>query len=521
MQRLRVVVSAVVALGLVTACAEGPGDATTLSTTITTAATTTTTTTTLATLATTTTTAPTALTGPLLVTNPTGWDGNLVRLTTLDGTAVAELATDRHWPWVELITGDGSGGLLAVASPPPFPAGAVIRLSSGSLEPELAYIPEEGWRVLAIDTLAGMDRTMTLVITEGRWNERREDAVDPIDVSEWWVRTRLVAQDGAAITALEATGRTQVRLSDMEYASSGDPWVAHVTAGGGLLVVLRQAPEGLCAWLEVFDGAGEPIELAANPAPSGACRVLERVELSDDGRHLLLGDDEAIAVYRVEDGGEVGRIGGAWDHLFDGDRTILARTGDDRAVVATISDSGLEVDESDLDPMQEWPMALLAGVILAPEASWIIAGSRPACSADGMDPDLPPIDGLPLEVEATRRRIAELATACDVAGLADLAKMDPGFVLHEANACGEPSPTIADLDPVGRWYRADLTKAKLRVLVEALSGTPELTDSWEQAVGSAYVWRGPGYLIGITPDGTWRIDSVSPVEPCETMWCTC
>jgi hypothetical protein len=515
MQRLRPVAAVAMLVGLVAACGEGTVDTTTPPSTTTTLATTTTTE-----AEPTSTTAPAVLSGPLLVTNPTGWDGNLVRLTTLDGTAVAELATDRHWPWVELITGDGSGGLLAVASPPPFPAGAVIRLASGSLEPELAYVPDEGWRVLAIDTLTGKDRTMTLVITEGRWDERREGDVDPIDVSEWWARTRLVTPDGATITAVEATGRTQVR-SDMEYTSSGDPWIAHVTAGGGLLAVRRHASEAHCSWLEVFDAAGEPIELAVNPAPRGACRVLERVELSDDGRYVVLRDDEAVVVHRLEDGAEVGRIGGAWDHLFDGDRTILARTGDDRIVVATISDSGLEVDQLDLDPMQEWPMTLLAGVTLDPQASWTVPGAPVTCSAGGMDPALPPIDALPPLVEATRRRIAELAVACDFAGLAELAARDSAFVLYEVHACGDPSPTIADLDPVGRWYAADLVKAKLRVLVEALSGAPELTDSWEGAVGRAYVWRGPGYLTGITSDGTWRIDSVSPAEPCETIWCTC
>jgi hypothetical protein len=538
MQRLHPVAAVAVLLGLVTACGEGTVDTTTPTPS-------TTTTTTLATTTTTeaepTTTAPVVLSGPLLVANPTGWDGNLVRLTTLDGTAVTELATDRHWPWVELITGDGSGGLLAVASPPPFAAGAVIRLASGSLEPELAYVPEQGWRVVDVDALFGKDGQIALVVTERSGEERRETMASGETVDEylWAARVWLVPSEGSAVPLVEAGGFDWVELGELYGRAAGDPSVGTVSVGGDLVAVLRHDGSSLSAWIELFDATGEMVEVSDGPAlrwecqglafngftHRTECRELETAELSSDGRYLVTrgrheGDAVAVVVYRLEDGAEVGRIGGAWDHLFDGDRTILARTGDERMVVATISDSGLEVDQLDLDPMQEWPMTLLAGVTLDPQASWIVAGSPPACSAAGMDPDLPAIDGLPPEVEATRRRIAELAVACDFAGLADLAARDSEFIIFGASPCNE-DPRITDLDPVGPWYRADLGQGKLRVLVETLAGSPELTEPWQGAGWSAFLWRGRDYLTGIAPDGTWRIDSVSPTEPCETIWCTC
>jgi hypothetical protein len=453
-------------------------------------------------------------------------------LTLVDpGGGAVDLPLDRRTPRVSFVASDLEGGLVIGTGPGD---GAFVRLRSGRSRPEIVATPDaDGWSVWP--AVVTSDRRPALFYGRHTYATWRDGDVDVLEIT-----TKLMLQplDGGPPQTLLTHRTTTTFTWPGGYEQHGADLV-WASVGGGRLALLWS--EGDCDWIE-FRDEGAAATLATNPRPEAAsCDDgvdFSSAALGRNGRWLVANQwsgpagRPSVVVYDLVTGAEVARFPGA-QGVYDGATSMVVSTIVDgrttSSALVSWTDAGTVGRES-LDhlarPPEAWGGIVGDRIHIAPDTA-LAPMVWNTCSAAGARGAVEPQPGLPPAVDATRRAIATAAASCDLMALDDLALANPSFtigVTPESVPCDEPGPPepIRTVDPVPLWHGGDRAHDEMALMLRILDEPFTVEDG---AAGPLFAWPADGYAgyrIVIDAEGRWSsITRGFPLEPCETIWCTC
>lgn len=335
---------------------------------------------------------------------------------------------------VSTVLSDGAGGIVFQheLTPPPWVDGTILHLAAGATTPEVLVEPPVD---SGEDELFGRE-----------WRRIDLELVDVVELrtgpamiylesetSEWGMGSRTTL---AKLVPLG--GGTEVTIAEAWGGSGNQTETSlHGVSCSGELCVVSFGDEYGARWFEFRDVNGESMEMPTNPLPcleprlgGSVCAVREGDELWPDpveprlSRNedlLLFLDGNELVVFDLVAGTVRRRIPvtpyDSWsDRVFyDGDATVVITHAGMYEVVDL--DTG---DEPKLFFYEGAKAGVAATLDFANEVSLGSVGEDVPCSAAGLSSVPTRQTGLPGAVEATRREIVRLATACDFAGLGAL-----------------------------------------------------------------------------------------------------
>ncbi len=395
----------------------------------------------------------------------------------LDGTRGA-LTSDKYYEPIAWVISDDAGGIIFQheVTPLPWSQGSILHLPSGAASPTVLVGPDPGTLVRPLDTDSGL---LLYRVDSGGSSEVRT-----IDLSSQEIRTVIPASE----------------------------FLVGAGAEDGVVV---SAFGGDCPRIEIFslDGSGPVVA----DWEAGECQVGFINDLAFSGGYI----------YTIEDGdarslvrrnfltGETATtpINDAWSVAALPDGTVAA--GGTEIIVGSFQGDAF-VETNRLPASTSFTLATIDGF---PEATLGSGTVELPCTPL----ELPPVSpqGLPQPVEDRRLLIFEMAAACDLEGLAELAIADGTVFSYGSEA-----------DPLRSWIRSarngfDVTAWIVRLFNADPAIDPVGTYAWPavHATGSDEDWnalsgilsgaefeqysqyRDSGWLglrIGIAEDGTWR-----------------
>jgi hypothetical protein len=412
-----------------------------------------------------------ATTGVLLATPNDG-----IVISGFDGSS-SSLTSDTYYEGIAWVISDGAGGIIFQheVTPLPWTQGAILQLPALATSPSVLVSPDPGTYVRPLDTDSGLllYRVDSGGTSEVRTIDLRTQAIQTvIPATEFLINAG--AEDGAVVAAY-----------------GGD-----------------------CPRLEVFglDGSDRQINLDA-----GECQVGFINDLAFSGGYVYtIEDTESRNLVRRDlETGEtvVAPIGDAWSVAALPDGTVAAGGSD--IVIGTFQ-ADVFNETTRVPASTSFALAAIDGF---PDATLGTGTGELPCTPL----DLPPLSpqGLPQAVEDKRLLIFEMASSCDLHGLAEIALAD-GITFSYG----------AETDPLRSWIRSARNGFDVMSwIVRIFNSSPAIDESGTYAwpavhvTGSDLDWdalsgiltsaefeqysqfRESGWLglrIGIAQDGTWR-----------------
>ena len=394
-----------------------------------------------------------------------------------DGTT-GRLASDRHYESIAWVISDGAGGIIFQheVTPLPWAQGTILHLPAAATNPVEVVVPDPG------------------------------TYLRPLDVDE-----------GLLIYRVDIGGASEVRAIDLVTRATrplipATEFLIGAAADQGVVV---SAIGGDCPSLAVSSIDGTP---RATPPEWGDCQIgfINDVAVSGGFVYTIEDGDGRNLVQRDLATGEMSTtpIGDAWSLATLPDGTVGVGGTD---IVVGRFEAGVFVEASRMPASTSFTLARVDG--FPPDATLGSGSGQLPCTPMELPPVAP--QGLPQAVEDKRSIIFDMAAACDMEGLADMALAD-----------GAAFSFGAETDPLRSWIRSARNGFDVMAwIVRLFNSTPAVDgartyawpavhvtnaeEDWQELSGilsaaefeQYSLYRDSGWLglrIGIAEDGTWR-----------------
>jgi hypothetical protein len=337
---------------------------------------------------------------------------------------------------------DQRGGLIFQhnRTPEPWPAGAVLWLRAGALQPELLVLPQVRWEPNTFP-LAGImpigithtdeGHALFVYAVPGNSNRGNSTQIMAADLDNHGASRHMAEIDKGNLNIWSwdfswIVGRNLVGLVDYDYdARDGERCIS---------LSLIRLDDGSPAPLPLDCLPGEPVSISHDGSTLGLIvgkTAISRNEKTLSVAVIELPSGEYMEQATIEDYGYryvlPVSIPGGW--------LVYAETANDIRLIDLKGEEQLRIDRRSLG--YGWnvtPSFYHHPFELAPEASINDGDLEPSCKPNVGE--LPSQD-LPEAVAVTRQLLFELASACDYQGLAELARAHNTYVLMYR------APTIA------------------------------------------------------------------------------
>ena len=396
-----------------------------------------------------------------------------------DGTTGA-LTSDPYYESIAWVISDGAGGIIFQhdVTPLPWAQGAILHLPAGGSDPTVLVGPDPGTYIRPLDTDSGL-----------------------------------------LLYRVDSGGSSEVRTIDLESKSietivPGTEFLIGASAEDGVVVY---ALGGDCPSLEVVGLDGSALQIPSlDTAPE--CQIGFINDLAFRGGYVYTvedGDGRNLVQRELATGENASTpIGDAWSVAALPDGTVAV--GGAEVIVGRFA-SGVFTETSRMEGGANFTLAQLDGY----PADVTLGSGSGGLPCSPME--LPPVSpqGLPQAVEDKRSLIFQMAAACDLEGLAEIALAD-----------GTAFTFGGETDPLRSWVRSARNGFDVMVwIVRLFNAVPAVdevgTYAWPavHATNSDEDWqllsgiltaaefeqysqyRDSGWLglrIGIAEDGTWR-----------------